>query len=57
MSRFRGALVLLLAVAASAAFWWLLGREQHVPGALAPGQRLQCASYTPFTIWSTNGLS
>ena len=49
MSRSRGAFVLLLAVAASAAFWWLLGREQHVPGALVAGQRLQCASYTPFT--------
>jgi exo-beta-1,3-glucanase (GH17 family) len=49
MSRSRGLLVLLAAVAASVAFWWLLGREQHVPGELAAGKRLQCASYTPFT--------
>jgi len=47
MSRARGVVVLLVAVAASVAFWWLLGREQHVPGELATGKRLECASYTP----------
>ena len=42
------ALVLLACVAGTTVFWWGLGRPQDVPGALAPGERLQCASYTPF---------
>ncbi len=40
--------VLLVGLALGAAFWWLLGHEQFVPGELAPGDRLQCVSYTPF---------
>ncbi|MCG3170066.1 MAG: hypothetical protein CALGDGBN_01603 [Pseudomonadales bacterium] len=41
--------VLLAALVASVAFWWLLGRAHHVPGELAPDRRLHCVSYTPFT--------
>jgi glucan 1,3-beta-glucosidase len=41
-------LLLASAVAASAAFWWALGREQAVPGGLVAGERLQCVSYAPF---------
>lgn len=40
--------VLAAAAVASGAFWWALGRDQPVPGALAAGERVQCASYTPF---------
>jgi exo-beta-1,3-glucanase (GH17 family) len=43
----RTAAALALGVLASAALWYALGREQQVPGGLAPGQRMQCASYTP----------
>jgi exo-beta-1,3-glucanase (GH17 family) len=41
-------LVLATAVLSSAAFWWAIGHGQAVPGGLAAGDRLQCASYTPF---------
>jgi exo-beta-1,3-glucanase (GH17 family) len=46
-------LVLAAAVLSSAAFWWALGREHAVPGGLAAGDRLQCASYTPFRAGDT----
>lgn len=41
-------LMLFAGLLSSTAFWWLLGREQEVPGALAPDWRVQCVSYTPF---------
>ncbi|MBL8225531.1 MAG: hypothetical protein JNM50_09385 [Chromatiales bacterium] len=41
-------LFLATAVLASAGFWWALGGERAVPGGIAAGDRLQCASYTPF---------
>ena len=47
------ALVVLACVAGTALFWWGLGRPQDVPGGLAPGERLQCASYTPFRAEET----
>ena len=40
--------VLFISLCATVLFWWGLGRPQEVPGSLAPGERLQCASYTPF---------
>lgn len=46
MTRLLFALAVGLSV--GALYWGFLGRAQEVPGGLAPGQRLQCASYTPF---------
>jgi exo-beta-1,3-glucanase (GH17 family) len=37
-----------LACAALLAFWYLQGRAVPLADAVAPGQRLQCASYSPF---------
>jgi exo-beta-1,3-glucanase (GH17 family) len=45
--------LLVAGLIATAAFWWLLGRAQVVPGGLAAGERLQCASYTPFRAGET----
>jgi exo-beta-1,3-glucanase (GH17 family) len=42
------ALCCALALAALAAFWYSLGRPVPMADAVAPGQRLQCASYSPF---------
>ena len=41
-------LAVLACVAGTALFWWWLGHPREIPGGLAPGERLQCASYTPF---------
>ena len=43
----RTAVALAAAFAASVAVWAFLGRAQDVPGGLAPGQRIECVSYTP----------
>ena len=40
--------VLAVGLSVGVLYWGFLGRAQDVPGGLAPGQRLQCASYTPF---------
>ncbi len=48
MQRCTALPVLLASLVLGLAFWWLLGREQFVPGELAPGEHLQCVSYTPF---------
>jgi exo-beta-1,3-glucanase (GH17 family) len=46
--RWLAALLLAAGTAGSGAFWWGLGHDQAVPGSLAAGERVQCASYTPF---------
>lgn len=51
--RWLAALLLAAGTLASAGFWWALGRDQAVPEVLARGERLQCASYTPFRAGDT----
>ncbi len=46
--RWLATLLLAVAAAGSGAFWWALGHDRAVPGSLAAGERVQCASYTPF---------
>ncbi len=42
------ALAFLACVAGTVLVWFGLGRPQDVPGGLPSGEKLQCASYTPF---------
>ena len=44
----RRLLAVALGIALSLAFWYQAGRDHDAGTGLLPGQKLQCASYTPF---------